>query len=901
MRARIQGWLFGTMILAIGCAHAPAPRAESPPPPPARPRIKLAVLPVDSDTYPQIAASLNNALNGVKVNGVDDYFLSKVTLEVVQLSIECVQPTSACYSSVGRSLSANKLLLGHITQVGRRRRDKSVRVTITLFDVDAGEAANVVDRIFKTPELASQGAQDLVAEATEPVKDVRPRRGEAVEQRRCDARTDGARRQTVSTTACPSCNKPLPAAVVNGPAQAVVRCESCQTLLLWSNGRVMRSAKSSTGTMMGMQAVTPPAAGKTLLPPPAQKAPPRAREAEAPLTELKPEADGAPPAPKSAAPQPAASKARPTMMGIGVNVPPTKVVRPSPEVRREVARKDPTPAPIKAPPPAAPKASPPAPSMASPAAPSKASPSGPSKASPAAPSKASPSGPSKASPAAPSKASPSGPVKLPPGPPPSKAPAAAPQAKPPQLESDKNEAPHVVAAVAQVPSMNSGDMVDPSAWFAGDVSEVVPPGQVPVIESGKPARGDSTGAPPLPPPPSLPPLEVEPFEIEAPGNENTPAIGTLMPEARSGPIAVHERGPAPPSAAPGPSRPSGDREPSQKIVTPEPPPKVAEREPSQKIVTREPSQKIATGEPSAKKLASSIRGADPKVPSPSRPAASTDLPSPGTSIGKPPEAPLRSTVMGRPAPAPLRPPEPITAAVDMLPPVSTATPTERTDATPVKAPDAPSVAALPIERERSDGMLPPPSSSASSPAQGAAALPASDGPAPAEATGSTRMAMQPETSRVPRAIPRRLLFVVGGAAAGVIVLVLMVIALLPGSKKPAATPPVVKAAVPPTPPPVVEAPKPAPPRRPRARRARGARARGGTTARDDRGGRAGASCSAATAPHARRQEGGARVRPEADLPGAAATASGDSDGRGPGDGGARARGLPQGQRQAVRR
>jgi hypothetical protein len=49
--------------------------------------------------------------------------------------------------------------------VGKRKRDKSVRVTITLFDVDAGEAANVVDRVFKTPELASQGAQDLVAEA----------------------------------------------------------------------------------------------------------------------------------------------------------------------------------------------------------------------------------------------------------------------------------------------------------------------------------------------------------------------------------------------------------------------------------------------------------------------------------------------------------------------------------------------------------------------------------------------------------------------------------------------------------------------------------------------------------------------------------------------------------------
>jgi hypothetical protein len=163
MRARVQRWLLATIFMVVGCAHAPSSRVEAPPPP--KPRIKLAVLPVDTDAFPQIAASLNNALHAVKVAGVDDYFLSKVTLEVVQLSIECVQPSSDCYSAVGKSLSANRLLLGHIAAIGKRKRDKSVRVTITLFDVDKGEAANVVDRVYKTPELASQGAQDLVAEA----------------------------------------------------------------------------------------------------------------------------------------------------------------------------------------------------------------------------------------------------------------------------------------------------------------------------------------------------------------------------------------------------------------------------------------------------------------------------------------------------------------------------------------------------------------------------------------------------------------------------------------------------------------------------------------------------------------------------------------------------------------
>ena len=175
MRAHRRWWLIGMMLL-VGCAHAPPPaHVEAPPPPPPKPRTKLAVLPVDGDQFPLIAEALNKALHDVKVAGIDDYFLSKVTLEVVQLSIECVQATNDCYRAAGKSLAANKLLLAHVVAMGKRKRDKSVRVTVTLFDVDAGEASNVVDRIYRTPELASQGAGDLVAEATgEPPKPFGP-------------------------------------------------------------------------------------------------------------------------------------------------------------------------------------------------------------------------------------------------------------------------------------------------------------------------------------------------------------------------------------------------------------------------------------------------------------------------------------------------------------------------------------------------------------------------------------------------------------------------------------------------------------------------------------------------------------------------------------------------------
>jgi hypothetical protein len=171
MTSAHRGWLFAC-ILAIGCAPAPGSiyypgrsKGQSGTQPS---RVKLAVLPIDNRDFPAIALSLNNVLHDVKVRGVDDYFLSKATLEVVQLSIECVEQTATCYSAVGKQLGANRLLLGRIAAVaaGKRKHDHPVRVSITLFDVDGGEAVNEVSRIFRSPEAASQGATDLVAEAT---------------------------------------------------------------------------------------------------------------------------------------------------------------------------------------------------------------------------------------------------------------------------------------------------------------------------------------------------------------------------------------------------------------------------------------------------------------------------------------------------------------------------------------------------------------------------------------------------------------------------------------------------------------------------------------------------------------------------------------------------------------
>src|SRR4051794_30459152 len=55
-------------------------------------RVRMAVLPVENDAYPKIAKAINEVFRMVRLRAVDDYFRSKVTLEVAQLSIECVDP-----------------------------------------------------------------------------------------------------------------------------------------------------------------------------------------------------------------------------------------------------------------------------------------------------------------------------------------------------------------------------------------------------------------------------------------------------------------------------------------------------------------------------------------------------------------------------------------------------------------------------------------------------------------------------------------------------------------------------------------------------------------------------------------------------------------------------------------
>jgi hypothetical protein len=126
----------------------------------AAPKIKLLTLPVESDAFPNIAKAATSALAHAKVAGVDEHATSKVSIEVVQLSIECVDPTAACYDAAARSLAANKLLFAQIDVDGAKPK-----VSITLFD-GASKQPKTVEHTFASEAAAVAGLDGLVSEAT---------------------------------------------------------------------------------------------------------------------------------------------------------------------------------------------------------------------------------------------------------------------------------------------------------------------------------------------------------------------------------------------------------------------------------------------------------------------------------------------------------------------------------------------------------------------------------------------------------------------------------------------------------------------------------------------------------------------------------------------------------------
>jgi hypothetical protein len=160
---------FGTLLVAAisACAHSHPPevttRASTSSPAPGS-TAKLVVLPAESHAFPKAAKATNDSLLRAQVDGLGAAQVSKVSLEVVQLAIECVEPSITCYEAVGHSLAANDLLFAQIAAVKRQQ----LKVTITLFDVDAKTPRTKAEKVFASEDEATAGIAELVAKATRP-------------------------------------------------------------------------------------------------------------------------------------------------------------------------------------------------------------------------------------------------------------------------------------------------------------------------------------------------------------------------------------------------------------------------------------------------------------------------------------------------------------------------------------------------------------------------------------------------------------------------------------------------------------------------------------------------------------------------------------------------------------
>src|SRR4051812_39355627 len=101
---------FGTLMVVTmsACAHAGSPATTAVATPSASPRtakatkpVRLVALPAESEAFPNVARAATDSLSRAQVRWLGAAQVSKVSLEVVQLSIECVDSSASCYQAVG--------------------------------------------------------------------------------------------------------------------------------------------------------------------------------------------------------------------------------------------------------------------------------------------------------------------------------------------------------------------------------------------------------------------------------------------------------------------------------------------------------------------------------------------------------------------------------------------------------------------------------------------------------------------------------------------------------------------------------------------------------------------------------------------------------------------------------
>jgi hypothetical protein len=161
----------GAILMALpACATNAPPRPSGPARAPvtahAPPSVRLAVLPPDALLFSDVAAALNEQLGQARINGEGHAkaMMGNVSMEVAQLSLECVSPTDECYTAVGRFLQVDRLLWGQVT---RDQDQAGIKVSIVLLDVSTGTPIARAERTFPEAAAAIRDLPPLVAQATQ--------------------------------------------------------------------------------------------------------------------------------------------------------------------------------------------------------------------------------------------------------------------------------------------------------------------------------------------------------------------------------------------------------------------------------------------------------------------------------------------------------------------------------------------------------------------------------------------------------------------------------------------------------------------------------------------------------------------------------------------------------------
>jgi len=152
--------LLAALALA-GCGHSagnaqPVTAAAAAP-------VRLAWLPLEPLVAADVAKTVNDRLGHLAVPGATRSYRAPVSMEVAQLALECIEATAHCYTEVGRSVGADRLLWAELGPAPLSA--DGLRVAVMLFDVRSSAVLKRVERTYDGLDAVRAGVATLVDHA----------------------------------------------------------------------------------------------------------------------------------------------------------------------------------------------------------------------------------------------------------------------------------------------------------------------------------------------------------------------------------------------------------------------------------------------------------------------------------------------------------------------------------------------------------------------------------------------------------------------------------------------------------------------------------------------------------------------------------------------------------------